>query len=170
MRVLDHTVTLQSLNEHWKNVILLFQYLHTPYSTAPDAAPENVSATALSSTEIEVSWKQVPYCDQNGVITMYEIKYEPWECELIQYINTNSPVLAMNLTGLEEYVEYDITVRAYTSEGPGPYSDPPVTERTLENGKKFPYSLPTLVSQCLPHHHKMSRRIMSHPLLLYCTG
>ena len=65
---------------------------------------------------------------------MYEIKYEPLECELTQYINTTGPVLMMNLTGLEEYVEYNITVRAYTSEGPGPYSDPPVTERTLTDG------------------------------------
>ena len=64
---------------------------------------------------------------------MYEIKYEPLECELIEYINTG-PVLMMNLNGLEEYVEYDITVRAYTNEGPGPYSYPPVTERTLEDG------------------------------------
>ena len=39
-----------------------------------------------------------------------------------------------NLTGLEEYVEYNITVRAYTSVGPGPYSDPPITERTMEDG------------------------------------
>ena len=65
---------------------------------------------------------------------MYEIKYEPLECELIEYINTTGPVLMMNLNDLEEYVEYNITVRAYTSEGPGPYSDPPVTERTLEDG------------------------------------
>ena len=67
---------------------------------------------------------------------MYEIEYEPLECNLInEYINTTGPVLMVNLTGLEEYVEYDITVRAYTSEGPGPYSDP-VTKRTLEDGMR----------------------------------
>ena len=65
---------------------------------------------------------------------MYEIKYEPLECELVEYINTTGLVLMMNLNDLEEYVEYNITVRAYTSEGPGPYSYPPVTERTLEDG------------------------------------
>ena len=108
---------------------------YSSYLTVPAEPPQNVSATALSSTEIEVSWEEVPYCDQNGVITMYEIEYEPLECDLIiEYINTTGPVLMVNLTGLEEYVEYDITVRAYTSEGPGPYSHPPVTERTLEDG------------------------------------
>ena len=69
---------------------------------------------------------------------MYGIDYEPsaiFDCGLmVKNINTTGPVLMMTLTGLEEYVEYNITVRAYTSEGPGPYSDPLVTERTLENG------------------------------------
>ena len=46
--------------------------------------------------------------------------------------------LSVNITGLEEYVEYNISVRAYTSVGPGPYSDP-VTERTLEDGMNLPY-------------------------------
>ena len=117
-------------------------YTHHIYPTVPAEPPRNVSATALSSTEIEVSWEEVPYCDRNGMIT-YEIRYEPLETfEELIYTNTTNIYTAMlniTLTGLEEYVEYDITVRAYTSEGPGPYSDPPVTERTLENGKKFPY-------------------------------
>ena len=66
---------------------------------------------------------------------MYEIEYEPLDCGLMnESINTTGPILMMNLTGLEDYVEYNITVRAYTSEGPGPYSDPPVTERTLTDG------------------------------------
>ena len=74
---------------------------------------------------------------------MYEIKYEPFDCGLmVESINTTGPVLMMNLTGLEEYVEYDITVRAYTSEGPGPYSYPPVTERTLEDGMSKGFLLP----------------------------
>ena len=74
---------------------------------------------------------------------MYEIEYEPldsFDCGLmVESAITTGPVLMMNLTGLEKYVEYNITVRAYTSEGPGPYSDPPVTERTLEDGNEcFP--------------------------------
>ena len=102
----------------------------------PAQPPQNVSATALSSTEIEVSWEQVPAIDQNGEITLYEVQYEPlmrFEGQIL--INsTNTTRLNITLTGLEEYVEYNITVRAYTSEGPGPYSDPPVTERTLTDG------------------------------------
>ena len=41
---------------------------------------------------------------------------------------------AVSLIGLQEYVNYSILVRAYTSEGPGPYSNP-VLQITLEDSK-----------------------------------
>ena len=47
---------------------------------------------------------------------------------------TNGSVLMVELGGLEEYVEYTIRVRAYTSEGPGPFSVARVN-RTLEEGE-----------------------------------
>ncbi len=40
------------------------------------------------------------------------------------------------LRGLEEYVQYNISVRARTSIGPGPYSTP-IMERTLEDGRVY---------------------------------
>ena len=72
---------------------------------------------------------------------MYEILFIPLETFDGQIsadtVNTSDgSVLMMVLAGLEEYVEYNISVRAYTSSGPGPYSDP-VTERTLEDGMIF---------------------------------
>ena len=92
----------------------------------------------MSSTEIEVSWEEVPAISRNGIITMYDVQYEPLETfngtTSIETVNTSEPVLMMTLSGLEEYVEYKISVRTYTSIGPGPYSDP-VTNRTLEDGK-----------------------------------
>ena len=93
----------------------------------------------MSSTEIRVSWEEVPPINQNGEITTYEIEYVPLETFQGQ-ISTNTAntsdgsVLMMVLTGLEEYVRYNISVRAYTSEGPGPYSDP-VCERTDTDSK-----------------------------------
>ena len=108
------------------------------FPSVPDAPPQNVMTIVLSSTEIEVTWEEVPAINHSGIITMYEVQYEPLETfgnQLsIQTFNTSEPVLMMTLSGLEEYVEYNISVRAYTSTGPGPYSDP-VTNRTLEDGK-----------------------------------
>ena len=93
----------------------------------------------MSSTEIEVSWEEVSAIDQNGVITMYEIQFVPLETFGGQItsdtVNTsNGSVLMMVLTGLEEYVEYNISVRAYTSAGPGPYCIG-VVERTDTDGE-----------------------------------
>ena len=41
----------------------------------------------------------------------------------------------LTISQLEEYVEYIISVRAYTSVGPGPYSDG-IINGTLEDSKK----------------------------------
>ena len=91
---------------------------------------------ALSSTEIRVCWDQVPAINRNGEITMYEVQYDPLETFEGQIFTetTNTSLMCTDLTGLEEYVMYNISVRAYTSAGPGPYSDP-VTERTLTDSK-----------------------------------
>ena len=108
-------------------------------SPEPSNPPQNVTATVISSTEIIVSWGEVPAINQNGEVTTYEIEYIPLETFEGQ-ISTNTvntsdgSVLMLVLTGLEEYVRYNISVRAYTSAGPGPYSDP-VTERTDTDSK-----------------------------------
>ena len=46
----------------------------------------------------------------------------------------NTSNTSVVLGGLQEYVEYNITVRAYTIVGPGPFS-PGVNNRTFEDGK-----------------------------------
>ena len=109
----------------------------TPFnvqSSVPATPPQNVQATAISSTEIMVTWDEVPGLDQNGIIINYEVQIEPLDFPadiMTNLLNTTN--VSILVTGLEEYVNYNISVRAYTSVGPGPYSDP-VTERTLEDG------------------------------------
>ena len=76
--------------------------------------------------------------NQNGIITMYEVMYQPLET-----FNGNIATKTINLTNmsvlladLQEFVNYTISVRAYTSVGAGPYSDE-VTVLTLEDGKEL---------------------------------
>ena len=73
--------------------------------------------------------------DQNGIIILYEVQYEP-----LMTFGGQLMTMAMNtsntsivLGGLQEYVEYNISVRAYTIVGPGPFS-PGVDNRTFEDG------------------------------------
>ena len=84
-------------------------------------------------------WEEVLPINQNGEITSYEVEYVPLETFGGQ-ISTNTvstfdgSLLMLVLARLEEYVRYNISVRAYTSVGPGPYSDP-VSERTDTDSK-----------------------------------
>jgi len=90
-----------------------------------------------SPTAILVIWNQVPEIDRNGIITQYEVEFNQSTFNEISTNNlttTNSQQLMVELERLEEYVEYSVRVRAYTSVGSGPFSVAVVT-RTLEDGE-----------------------------------
>ena len=112
-------------------------HLHNGFDiyTAPSSAPERVIAIVLSSTEIQVLWTEVPEIDRNGIITGYEIRYASVNSNgaTIQFKTVGSGNDGDMINGLEELVTYNISVRAHTSEGPGPYSMPEQTVTTLEN-------------------------------------
>ena len=94
-----------------------------------------MEANAISSTEIMVTWGEVLPIDQNGIITIYEVRYEPLQfMESLDTLVTNTTDMTVNLTNLQEYVEYNISVRAYTAIGFGPFSTQ-ITERTFEDRK-----------------------------------
>ena len=83
-----------------------------------------------------VSWNAVRPIDQNGIITDYEVQYIPLEnfgnTIGVETVNTSDMFFLLN--NLEEFVNYNISVRAYTIVGPGPYSDP-IMAQTLEDSK-----------------------------------
>ena len=104
-------------------------------STAPASPPINITASSPSSTTINVRWEEVPSIDQNGIIITYEVCYQPLETfnGTIMKETINSSELFRELTDLEGFVEYNISVRAYTSQGSGPFSDD-ITQITQEDG------------------------------------
>ena len=105
------------------------------FGTVPASPPQNVTASVLSSTEIEVNWTEIPEMEQNGIITEYEVMYEPLMTfgGVLTTITVNTTNMFVTLTGLQEYVVYNISVRAYTSVGSGPYSVE-IVRRTQEDG------------------------------------
>ncbi|ELK28983.1 Protein sidekick-1 [Myotis davidii] len=78
----------------------------------PSAAPGNVSAVAVSSTQILLTWASVPEQDQNGLILGYK---------------------SALLTGLRKFVLYELQVLAFTRIGNGAASAPLVLERTKDD-------------------------------------
>ena len=104
------------------------------FLSEPSTAPLNVTGHNTSSTSILVEWDDVPAFDQNGIITNYTITYR----SLTE--GHNGSAIAgpydrqKELTGLREYVDYDITVLASTSKGDGPQSSP-ILVSTNQDGK-----------------------------------
>ena len=105
--------------------------------TAPSAAPLNVTSHTLSSTSIQVMWGEVPAVERNGIITHYEVEYShtAYGDSDISSQTQESEDMVLVLVGLHEYTEYYIRVRAYTVEGPGPYSNQ-TASLTLQERKK----------------------------------
>ena len=94
--------------------------------------------SVVSPSEILVTWDIVPPIDQNGLITQYEVYYQPLETfggaigPMVEAIVP--PNISVILAQLEEYVFYNISVRAFTEVGPSDYTTA-LLERTPEDGK-----------------------------------
>ena len=89
---------------------------------------------------MSVQWKTVDPIDENGNTIAYEIMYTPQQTfnGLIRtsMMNVSEFDLSVNLTELQEYVNYTVSVRAYTSVGAGLYSNE-VTILTPEDGNYY---------------------------------
>ena len=130
-----NVITSEDGKRHNLPMFLLNTFI-TLFHAVPASPPDNVNAVTISSTAIQVTWEEVPAIDQNGIITQYEVEYNQSTfsgATMYSTTTVDSSTLMVGLTGLEEYVEYSIRVRAYTSVGAGPYSDV-VMETTQQDG------------------------------------
>ena len=93
--------------------------------------PLNVSAMVNSTTEVIVYWQEVLPFNRNGTILLYEVLYQSSTLDQTQSLNTtDNSTFTLLLSGLEEFIEYNITVRAYTEAGAGEESMPVVAVQT----------------------------------------
>ena len=144
---------------------MLVKYLHT---AVPDRGPSNVRSEVMSSTVIAVNWEEVPAINQHGNITMYDVLYEPLETfdGRLTPSTINTTDFEVVIVNLAPYVSYNISVRAYTVVGAGPYSEP-ISNRTLEEGtphcgsfvmettnKSLSHFTFHCSSQCCPWQHR----------------
>lgn len=104
---------------------------------APSGYPQNVAAEAPSATAARVSWEPPALAERNGAIVKYAVQYEDADApgapsELL----VPSPESAATLDDLKPDTAYRVKMRAFTSQGSGPYS-PPVRFRTqpLDQGR-----------------------------------
>ncbi|XP_064396510.1 phosphatidylinositol phosphatase PTPRQ-like isoform X2 [Halichondria panicea] len=107
---------------------------------APDAPPQNLALTPLTSTSVNVTWEAPPIENQRGILTIYTISYQ------MEGITTSAismtveaSVLFLELTGLEKFTMYSVNVSASTMIGSGPVAVE--TVKTLSDTPSMPLNL-----------------------------
>ena len=77
-----------------------------------------------------------PPIDQNGVLTNYTIEYFGFVRDRsVRRRIVLASFLSLNITGLEEDTTYSFSIRANTSVGSGPFTDP-INATTQEARKR----------------------------------
>ncbi|XP_036384090.1 protein sidekick-1 isoform X2 [Megalops cyprinoides] len=144
---LEREVTLESLEE-WTEYQLQIQAFNSigpgPWSetvkgrtreSVPSGSPENVTAEAVSSTRILVTWGPVPEHEKNGYILGYKVLYKEKDSDAEPQVHVVKGNLTQSvlLRNLRKYVLYQIQVLAFTRIGDGEPSSPPVLERSKDD-------------------------------------
>ena len=104
----------------------------------PSVGPENVLFSELSQTTFNISWAPLTREKSYGKVILYEVKEELLSRGKRRKRSPNSS-RKLNTTAtfavLFDLVlcsRYNVSVRAYTKVGPGPYSQPLVVETSSE--------------------------------------
>lgn len=152
---LEREFTIEELEE-WAEYELQMQAFNAigpgPWSPAvrgrtresvPSAAPENVSAVAVSSTQILLTWASVPEQDQNGLILGYKVLFraKDLDAEPRSHVVRGNHTQSALLAGLRKFVVYELQVLAFTRIGNGVPSSPLLLERTKDDAPGPPVRL-----------------------------
>ena len=106
------------------------------FISVPSQPPAAFNLTASSPTSITASWQLPPVLARHGrSITGFKLFYrEKSSAGLSTTLPINSgSTLSQNVVGLDEYIEYEFQILAFTSDGDGPKT-PVKVERTKEDG------------------------------------
>ena len=85
---------------------------------AISSSPQNLTVVSTGPHHIHLSWNKY-----NIYVTGFEIFWKILNsCVTTEFARTQSPNSALNITGLQPFTWYQMTVRAYNSLGSGPNS------------------------------------------------
>ena len=98
----------------------------------PSRGPENVVSIEIGRTEYQITWDVLPREVANGFIKIYQVRLLLKEsCSSVDasFNSTfNTTKTEMLLSSLSICSRYEVSVRAFTVAGPGPYSEPLVIQ------------------------------------------
>ena len=98
----------------------------------PSRGPENVLSIEIERTEYQLSWNGLPREVANGFIKIYQVrlllKESCFSVDTSFNSTFNTTKTEMLLSSLSICSRYEVSVRAFTAAGPGPYSEPLVIQ------------------------------------------
>ena len=112
-----------------------FLQQNTLFLLVPTWRPSHITAWNTSSTSILLSWKPLadPYF-LHGILRGYHITYHRLDgLESTVQVRVCSSTLSLEVESLDEYVEYEFRVLAYTVKGAGPFHR--INSTTDQDGK-----------------------------------
>ena len=125
----------ESINKIEINVIILPLLLCL--ISVPSQAPSGFTVTASTSTSITASWQLPPKYARHGIITGFKLFYAKKASGGSPTVFTNNITsLSRDISGLDEYTEYEFQVLAFSSKGDGPKSDLKSTFTTTKEDSK----------------------------------
>ena len=104
----------------------------------------------MDKTTFNISWEPLPREKSHGKVILYEVKAvflrkgNLRKRSVINSPSVNTSVTYVVLSDLELCVKYNVSVRAYTAEGPGPYGEP----LELETSSEFDEIIMKIVLVC----------------------
>ncbi|KAI6654365.1 Receptor-type tyrosine-protein phosphatase delta-like isoform X10 [Oopsacas minuta] len=102
------------------------------YENIPTAPPTNITLIPLSSTQIRVTWQELPLYDRNGAIRGYDLSISLLNnFSQVRVTEVSELVRTYTFSNLEPNTSYSVKIRARTLPGAGPYSEA-VSITTLE--------------------------------------
>ncbi|KAI6658157.1 Phosphatidylinositol phosphatase PTPRQ-like isoform X2, partial [Oopsacas minuta] len=148
----NYTISVRAINvegttEYTNGIVQLTDI------AAPSETPQNVMTETLSANSIRVTFNPPPAIDQNGPDLMYNISYtgEMFDTEpqfvMVNAPNSNYPAvtqISVNLTGLQEYNNYTISVRAINVAGTSEYTDEVVQLADIAAPSETPQNVMTV--------------------------
>ena len=92
--------------------------------SVPSGAPQSLEVSSVQSTNVSLSWREVPCDQQNGPITSYVVRYYA-TCGPDRDVQQTKSVVTTGsiIDGLTPNTEYAFQVAAVNTNGTGPFSE-----------------------------------------------
>lgn len=109
----------------------------------PGFGPDNVSVSKVNETTFNISWALLPRDKSYGEVILYDVKgvlLSRGKRQKRSPINSrtfNTTTTFVVLYNLPLCSRYNVSVRAYTKAGPGPYSPPEELETSSKLNKSI---------------------------------